>query len=586
MKQIKYIALALLSLILSSCHDDIDNINNIPQAENQQHYSPIRINITASTQQTKTTIDSDYNSLWCQEDIIGIFSPEAYYEWQLFGSGDFKYTNPASNIAFALQNGANSVFADFCISATHNDDVKTYTGNFAWNTQKEIHNFYAYHPYSEAAKAATKHTHVPFTLPGAQKQDKADNADFMGQFDLMYATKTFNTHPLVTDKEQADVTLDFQFRHLLSWVEYTVINSTSTPITLSKLTLESGDYILAGDFTLNLENGTLTGAQTIDPMGNPITGSRFNRIETELLESATLAIGDSCKVYMMINPCNLTTDDNTITVETTSGIQQYPANVNLESGKRYTKRIELTKTENPFTLYTITFDDFDTDFLAGPSSYGENLYDGTYYEIYDAKNWLRFGLNTYYGENDFYNGGFAISQWNDTITPDYINQCSVFSKDHITGKGGFQGSSTFAIGQGSTNTYGGKEAELYFMEHATLSQEAVIDHAYFTNTTYAALSMLHGDSYVGSPYTLNDWMRWVVTGYDINGNETGKVTFYLADFRTSQSEGVVTHWKRVSLSSLGKVNKITFTPESTRKNAYGILTPTYFAMDNLTVRME
>ena len=149
--------------------------------------------------QTKTAIDQDYNSLWSETDVIGIFSPEAYYEWQLFGSGTPKYNNPSSNIAYSIQNGANTAFADFEIASAYNDDVRTYTGNFGWNKSKETHNFYAYYPYTPAAQAATTHTHVPFYLPNAQQQIAANNASFMGEIDLMYAYKTFNTKPEIVD---------------------------------------------------------------------------------------------------------------------------------------------------------------------------------------------------------------------------------------------------------------------------------------------------------------------------------------------------------------------------------------------------
>ncbi|MNY11013.1 hypothetical protein D3C86_1440190 [compost metagenome] len=117
-----------------------------------------------------------------------------------------------------------------------------------------------------------------------------------------------------------------------------------------------------------------------------------------------------------------------------------------------------------------------------------------------------------------------------------------------------------------------------------------------TNTTYAALSMKNGDSYgkkFGSPNGANgnpdgtngeDWFRLLIIGKDAQSTVTDTVVFYLADYRFADStqDYIVDSWETVDLSSLGEIQFLEFELESSDKNSMGILTPAYFALDNIT----
>jgi hypothetical protein len=154
----------------------------------------------------------------------------------------------------------------------------------------------------------------------------------------------------------------------------------------------------------------------------------------------------------------------------------------------------------------------------------------------------------------------------------------VYYENPYTGQGGYNGTATFAI------IYVGENSTLYFKEPG---EEKVIESIYVNNSTYTALSMIKGDAFAKVfKYEDSDWLKLICTGLDATGNETGQVTFYLADFRTPQSGGVVTSWSRVDLFSLGKVHSIAFTMESSDTGAWGMNTPSYFCLDNIAVNME
>ena len=228
------------------------------------------------------------------------------------------------------------------------------------------------------------------------------------------------------------------------------------------------------------------------------------------------------------------------------------------------------------------------DYLAGPTSYGDNLYDGhpNQYFGYDDPNGLYMMINESWGSYDFWNGGIAISQWNDMTTEGHTNQCSVYYSNATTGKGGYNGSKTFAVVTGCNNVQYGWDSrpEMSFYDNIT---EVTFDHFWVTNSTYAVLSMMNGDWVAKQfSYVDHDWFKLVIEAFDKNDNPTGAVVeFYLADFRTATSPGIITEWTKVDLTPLGnKVHTIKFDLQSSDTEQYGMNTPAYFCFDNLAVR--
>lgn len=102
--------------------------------------------------------------------------------------------------------------------------------------------------------------------------------------------------------------------------------------------------------------------------------------------------------------------------------------------------------------------------------------------------------------------------------------------------------------------------------------------AYFTNTTYSYLSMKNGDNNT-KQFTADDWFKLTITG-SLTDKETGKVDFYLAKDGT-----IINTWTLVDLSALGTVDKITFSLSSSDNGEWGMNTPAYFSMDQLTIEL-
>jgi hypothetical protein len=105
-----------------------------------------------------------------------------------------------------------------------------------------------------------------------------------------------------------------------------------------------------------------------------------------------------------------------------------------------------------------------------------------------------------------------------------------------------------------------------------------------TNTTYNYLSMTHGDGFA-KKFTTGDFFELKIFGYSgLNGTGTkvGEVDFYLANY-TSASSLPVDVWTLVNLNGLAGSRSLTFDYASSDVGQFGINTPEYYAMDDLTL---
>jgi hypothetical protein len=164
-------------------------------------------------------------------------------------------------------------------------------------------------------------------------------------------------------------------------------------------------------------------------------------------------------------------------------------------------------------------------------------------------------------------GGFTYSNATDTTTPGFLNDRSA-----ITGDGFGPGQDNYGVA-----TVGSGAPELSF------GQDQTVLGAYFTNVTYSYLAMLNGDDgnatpFVKGPFGPGDFLELSVIGLDANGVATGSVEFLLAD-----GASIVDDWTFVDLTSLGPVRGLRFALDSSDAGPFGINTPGYFAIDNISI---
>ena len=227
-----------------------------------------------------------------------------------------------------------------------------------------------------------------------------------------------------------------------------------------------------------------------------------------------------------------------------------------------------SKDENPaIVYYLIDFEGTSVLPYVATENSGIGVFDGGFV---DQTSGLKMpaSVNSDWGSWS----GIAISQFNDTITEGYANQLSVYYKNASSGNGGYNDSKTFAVVN---------EGEMSFDDGET---ECTFDHFWVNNSTYAVLSMKNGDSF-SKKFETGDWFKLTINAFDKNDNPTGTaVEFYLADFRTATSVGIVTKWTKIDLTPLGNnVHTVNFDLTSSDVGDWGMNTPAYFCFDNLSI---
>lgn len=276
--------------------------------------------------------------------------------------------------------------------------------------------------------------------------------------------------------------------------------------------------------------------------------------------------------------------------------------------------------KEPTTL-VITFDDAPQNVIAS-DVYGKNLYsesapkgaqvtagyfakvsDATYvqFPINYAASWKDPNVWTY----EYGNGGVAISNFNNMEQGVPANQCSVYNKD------GAKSGSNFAVcyGHSEAEPVGlAKCAKIYVTDQkgytVTTENKSVTGKAkvgkfnsvWVCNTTYGYKVMQNGNEFTnGSLQSKNGWFKVIFIALDDKGKqiEGKRVEYYLANFDASKKgesglEGKIREgWSQVDLSALGdNVSAIAVNFEGSDKNQYGLVTPAYVAIDDLSVTVS
>lgn len=216
---------------------------------------------------------------------------------------------------------------------------------------------------------------------------------------------------------------------------------------------------------------------------------------------------------------------------------------------------------------TVTFESFNLQ--AGQYLNGSTLPAGT--NGFEVDN--LYLSNSY---NPMFNSwlGWAISAATDVTTPGFMNDLSA-----ITG-GGVENSATYAV------SYAPAESKINFTGEAPGGQ---VEGVYITNSTYAYLSMKDGDGFAkkfgGETGNDPDYFLLQIQAYRNGQLQEDKVGFYLADYRfeDNSQDYIVDEWTYVDLSSLGNADSLRFSLSSTDVGGYGMNTPAYFCIDNLTI---
>ena len=169
--------------------------------------------------------------------------------------------------------------------------------------------------------------------------------------------------------------------------------------------------------------------------------------------------------------------------------------------------------------------------------------------------------------------GWAISSMTDTMTPGFDNQYSC-----IAGTGA-DSSATYAVG--------------YFFDPVVIqirdTQPNEIKGIMINNATYPYFSMRDGDGFAkkfgGASGSDPDYFLLTIKSFKDGQLSSESVDFYLADFRSENNseDYIIKDWTYVDLSNFGIIDSLQFSLSSSDVGIFGMNTPSYFCIDNISL---
>ena len=172
-------------------------------------------------------------------------------------------------------------------------------------------------------------------------------------------------------------------------------------------------------------------------------------------------------------------------------------------------------------------------------------------------------VDTSWGDAYYY--GFVVSNHTDTDWQSFDDAYQVVGGQAHSGD-------NFAVWYASW--YGGDRVSV------AGDKAKKLDCFYINNTTYVEHAITVSDGMTQGSFTADDWFKLTIYGWN-GATMTDSIDFYLA-----KDGSYIQEWTKVDLTALGAVTELSFAMSSTRNNSYGMTTPAYFCMDDLTYAIE
>ena len=193
-------------------------------------------------------------------------------------------------------------------------------------------------------------------------------------------------------------------------------------------------------------------------------------------------------------------------------------------------------------------------------AFGEwGYYQSSFTDIDELANFTHFYASWGFG------GGFTYCNTTDTETPGYTNLSAITA-------GGYDGGTTYLTASTANEvTITNLNADAYLFKGA-----------YITNTTYAYLAMAEGDDGNGdyayvTKFDDSSYFTLTATGYTADGEEIASLDFALAT-----GTDILAEWSWFDWTDIGEAAYITFSMDSSDTGDYGMNTPAYFCLDDVT----
>lgn len=195
---------------------------------------------------------------------------------------------------------------------------------------------------------------------------------------------------------------------------------------------------------------------------------------------------------------------------------------------------------------------------------------GSYYQNTNGDDWQDAQATFRYDySSGYWSGGSAYTNMADSTNGDFTHLYNCRAKT------GYNGSSVYVTAQ---------QDAIIKLNNPYMAVKGF----YVTNTTYAYKSMKNGDAFAkkfgGTSGNDPDWFKLTVRAFRGGVMQPDSAEFYLADYRFSNNsqDYIVQNWQWVSCDSLDSADSLIFHLSSSDNGSFGMNTPAFFSIDDLT----
>ena len=185
----------------------------------------------------------------------------------------------------------------------------------------------------------------------------------------------------------------------------------------------------------------------------------------------------------------------------------------------------------------------------------------------------------------YYAAGFTLSSYNTADATAYgsyeydLYLYNPASKNPTQG-GGHNGSNNFLVAYGTVGSLVPEAPLGQPILHFADGVARTIKSCYVASTSYFVNVARNGNSFA-EPLGDDDVVKIYATGFDKSGRQTGVVEKIFA-----RKGNLTEQWTKWDLSALGEVVKVNFDVLGGPETPYGMTTPKYFAIDDITIEWE
>ena len=116
-----------------------------------------------------------------------------------------------------------------------------------------------------------------------------------------------------------------------------------------------------------------------------------------------------------------------------------------------------------------------------------------------------------------------------------------------------------------------------FGESIDFDSPVTLKGFWYTNNAWTVDAILNGDGMTPGKFEATDWLKCTITGKKADD------TTATVDIMLAENGDYVKDWQYADLSSLGKVKSLAFSFDGTKKNDWGLTTPTYICIDDIVI---